>query len=210
MREAPYDQRLARHLIRPLAAVRVHPNAVTAMSLFLALAAAWLYATGDEAAANWAGGLFVLARFLDHVDGELARLTGKTSKFGYYFDYLTGALSFGALFLGIGIGLSAGWLEGWSIALGAAAAALAVVSAVLNVTQDRLKHLAEGEAVGYPAYGGFELEDGIYLIAPITWLGLIMPFFLAATVGAIVYTLWTARETLRAQGPKEGRQGPSA
>ena len=48
-----------------------------------------------------------------------------------------------------------------------------------------------GHAVGYPYYAGFELEDGIYLIAPVTWLGLLTPFFLAAGVAAAIYFLWT-------------------
>ena len=45
--------------------------------------------------------------------------------------------------------------------------------------------------MGYPGIGGFELEDGIYLIAPITWLGWLTPFFVAASIGASIYLFWT-------------------
>ena len=63
-------------------------------------------------AANWGAGVFVLARFLDHFDGELARLTGQSSRLGYYLDYVSGGLSYCALFAGMGIGLPGGDLGG--------------------------------------------------------------------------------------------------
>ncbi len=192
----PWDQRLARVLVRPLARTPVTPNHLTAASLLLALAGAGLFASG-AAAADWGAGLFVLARFLDHCDGELARLTGKSSRFGYYFDYVTGAISYTALFAGMGIGLSGGALGGWALLLGAAGAASALISLFLNLDLDKRTELAEGDAVGYPGVAGFELEDGIYLIAPITWLGWLVPFFVACGIGATVYCLWTATRLLR-------------
>ena len=191
MRAPPYDQRLARVMVRPLARLGISPNQVTAISLALALAAAWLFAQGEAAAAHWAAGLFVAARFLDHFDGELARLTGKTSTFGYYFDYLTGGLSYGALFAGLGIGLAVGPLEVWGVVLGVAGAAAALLSLGLNIGLDRQQELPPGDTVGYPGLGGFELEDGVYLLAPVTWLGWLTPFFVAAGIGAVVYCLWT-------------------
>ena len=197
MDKAPYDQRLARPLARALAACRVHPNAVTAFTLILALAAAWLFADGGQGAANWAAGLFVLSRFLDHLDGELARLTNTSSKLGYYLDYASGAFSYGALFLGIALGLSKGSLGSWALALGALAGLLALIAALLNISLDRLEDLDEGEAVGYPGLAGFELEDGIYLLAPITWIGALEPFFVAAVAGTVVYALWTSWRVLR-------------
>ena len=178
-------------MVRPLAKAGITPNQVTAVTLVMALAAAWLFTRGDAASANWAGSLFVLARFLDHFDGELARLTGKTSRFGYYFDYVTGGISYASLFLGIGIGLANGPLGLWAIGLGAAGAAAALISLVLNLDLDRGLQLADGATVGYPGMAGFELEDGVYLIAPIAWLGWLTPFFVAAGIGAVVYCLWT-------------------
>jgi phosphatidylglycerophosphate synthase len=202
MEKPPYDQRIARVLVRPLAATPLTPNALTLITMVLALLAAWLLARGEPGAANWGAGLFVVARFLDHFDGELARLTARTSKLGYYLDYVSGAVSYGALFAGIGIGLSAGWLGGWALALGAAGLASAVIAMFLNLDLDRAKELAEGDAVGYPGYAGFELEDGIYLLAPITWLGWLEPFFLAAGLGAAVYCLWTLFTLLRLRAAK--------
>lgn len=184
---------------------RLTPNQLTAVSLLLALAAAGLFALGDSRAADWAAGLFVLARFLDHFDGELARLTGRATRFGYYFDYATGGASFAALFLGLGIGFSGGPLGAWAILLGAGGAAAAILSMVLNLELDQRLDLRDGEAVGYPGVLGFELEDGVYLLAPITWLGWLMPFFVAAGIGATVYCGWTLARVIRAGRGGRGR-----
>ena len=190
MKSLPWDQRIARVAVKPLVRTAVTPNHVTLVTLFLALAGAGLLAVGEPTLANWGAGIFVLARFLDHFDGELARQKGMVSRFGYYFDYVAGALSYGALFLCIGIGLRHGALGGWALALGLAGTVSAVVSMFVNLQID--KHQGgDGDARGYPAFAGFELEDGIYLLAPITWLGFLTPFFAAAGVGAAVYCLWT-------------------
>ncbi len=202
MKKIPYDQRLARVLVRPLARTPLSPNHITAATLVLALAAAGLFARGDPAAADWGAGLFVVARFLDHFDGELARLTGKTSRFGYYFDNVSGGVSYAALFAGMGIGLAAGPLGGWALLLGAAGAIAALAALFLNLGIDKRMELAEGDAIGYPGFAGFELEDGIYLIAPVTWLGWLTPFFVAAGIGATIYCLWTAWSLLRLRAAK--------
>ncbi len=193
----PWDQRVARVLVRPLAATPVTPNQVTALTLVLAVIAAVLFASGEAARANLAAGLFVLARFLDHFDGELARLTGNSSHLGYLFDYFAGAGSYCVLFLGIGIGLTASSLGGWSLALGIAGALSAVVAMPLNLGIDSASESTD--AVGYPGFAGFELEDGIYLIAPITWLGFLREFFVLAGIGAVVYLLWTAWSLIKAR-----------
>ena len=173
MRAIPWAERIARVLVRPLARTGLTPNQMTSVTLVLALAGAGSFAQGESWAMNLGAGLFVLARFLDHFDGELARLTGTSSRFGYYYDYVAGALSYTALFLGLGIGLRGASLWGWDlgvwpIVLGLAGAAAALVSMFLNLRIDREQGGKEdGMAVGYPGIAGFELEDGIYLIAPV-------------------------------------------
>ncbi|MCH8237105.1 MAG: CDP-alcohol phosphatidyltransferase family protein [Proteobacteria bacterium] len=204
MKSPPWDQRIARVLVRPLVKTPVTPNQLTLFTLAVALSGAGLLADGGRVTANWGAGLFVLARFLDHFDGELARQKGMTSRLGYYLDYISGALSYGALFLCLGIGFYGTELGGWAIALGASGTASAVISMFTNLSLD--KHLdLEGDgasedghdSVGYPGFAGFELEDGIYLIAPITWAGYLMPFFVAAGIGAAIYCLWTCWTLLR-------------
>ncbi len=201
LRRLPWDQRAARMLVRPLLNTPITPNQITAVTLLLALSGAALLATGDAHAASWGASLFVLARFLDHFDGELARQKGLVSRFGYYFDYITGAISYSALFLCLGLGLSDGPYGGWTTALGVAGSVCALLALVVNIGRDRQLEPADDadltdltdatDSVRYPGFAGFELEDGIYLLAPITWLGFLSPFFLAASIGATVYVLWT-------------------
>ena len=192
MKNPPWDQRLARILVRPLARTPITPNQITIATLLIAVAGSGLMATGRADLLHWGVGVFVLARFLDHWDGELARLTGKTSRLGYYLDYYAGMISYTVLFVCIGIGLRHGPLGDWSIAIGGIGAIVSVMTFFLNLGIDKSKGGHEtGEAVGYPGFAGFELEDGIYLIAPITWLGWLDWYFAAAGVGATVYLLWT-------------------
>ena len=200
MKSPPWDQRIARVLVRPLVKSPVTPNQLTIFTLAVALTGAGLLATGRPADADWGAGLFVLARFLDHFDGELARQKNMASRLGYYLDYISGALSYGALFMCLGIGFYSSPLGNWAIVLGLSGTASAVISMFTNLSLDKHLNLeddADHDAVGYPGYAGFELEDGIYLIAPITWLGYLQPFFVAAGIGAAIYCLWTCWTLLR-------------
>ena len=107
----PWDQRIARVMVRPLVRLSVSPNAVTTVTLIVGLGGAALLATGEVWAMNTGAGLFVLARFLDHFDGELARQSGRTSRLGYYYDYAVGGLSYAALFLALGFAVRGGALD---------------------------------------------------------------------------------------------------
>ena len=207
MANIPYDARLARRLVPPLKRLGIGPNQVTAVSLDFALLGAGFMAAGDAPWVHLGAGLFVLARFLDHVDGELARASGTSSRFGYYFDYATGGISHAALFGCIGIGLAGGPLGGWAYILGAAGAAASLLGMVLNLDLDREKNLTDGATVGYPRFGGVELEDGIYLFGPITWLVWLTPFFVAAGIGSAGYCLWTLGRLLRERQANRGTTG---
>ncbi|OHC74247.1 MAG: hypothetical protein A3G18_07280 [Rhodospirillales bacterium RIFCSPLOWO2_12_FULL_58_28] len=200
MQGPPWDQRIARILVKPLVNTPVTPNHLTILSLLTALAGAGLFAVGDSQMANWGAGLFVLARFMDHFDGELARQQASSSRLGYFLDYIAGALSYGTLFFCIGAGLYNGPLGSWAVVLGVAGTTSAILSMFLNLNIDKA---LGGETVGYPGFAGFELEDGIYLLAPITWLGYLEPFFIACGIGASVYCLWTLWTLLRLKNKAE-------
>jgi archaetidylinositol phosphate synthase len=200
MENSPWDQRIARVLVKPLVNSPITPNQLTVVTLAVALVGAGLLAEGSTTYANWGAGVFVLARFMDHFDGELARQKGMTSRLGYYLDYLSGAIGYGALFICIGVGLRESALGPWAMALGLVGTASALLSMVLNLGIDKhLKADAGKDAIGYPGFAGFELEDGIYLLAPITWFGLLMPFFVLAATGSAVYCLWTGWRLFRLQ-----------
>lgn len=196
--EIPWDQRLARWLVRPLAKTPLRPNHITMLSLALGVAAGLLFARGQTRAAGWGAALFMLARFVDHADGELARLTGRTSRIGYCYDYVAGALSSVALFAGIGVGYAGGPLGGWMLALGLAASVVALAGMGFGLAADARRGSGDGP---YPQWGPFELEDGIYLLGPITWLGGLAGFFVLGALGQIIFSAVRLRELRHARPP---------
>lgn len=194
--ETPWDQRLARWLVRPFARTPLRPNHITTLSLALGVAAGLLFARGETRAAGWGAALFMLARFVDHADGELARLTGKTSRIGYYYDYVAGALSSVALFAGIGVGYAGRPLGGWALALGLAASVAALAAMGFGLAADARRGSGDGP---YPQWGPFELEDGIYLIGPITWLGGLAGFFVLGALGQVIFSAMRLGQLRRAR-----------
>lgn len=195
--ETPWDQRLARGLVRPFARTRLRPAHITTLSLALGGAAGLLFARGEVRAAGWGAALFMLARFIDHADGELARLAGRTSRTGYYYDYVASALSSVALFAGIGFGYAGGPLGGWALALGLAASVAALAGMGFGLAAE-----ARGTGDGpYPQWGPFELEDGVYLIGPVTWLGGLAGFFVLGAPGQIAFSALRLRELWNARPP---------
>jgi len=69
--------------ITPLLSLGIAPNAVSALSLLLSAVSGILYSEGRF----FFGGVFLtLTGFLDTLDGTIARLTGKTTRFGALLD----------------------------------------------------------------------------------------------------------------------------
>jgi phosphatidylglycerophosphate synthase len=191
----PWDQRLARAVMEPFAATGITPNQITTLSLGIGWLAAWLYAHGG-ASADVGGLCFMVAFWLDHADGELARMTGRTSTGGHYYDLAAGGAVLVALFIGIGIGERAGPLGAWSIGLGGGAG---LATAVIFALRMELERHAGKAAVRQPSLLGFEIEDVMYLVGPITWLGLLQPFVVLAGIGAPLFALlvlWQCRGRL--------------
>ncbi|MBW2095812.1 MAG: CDP-alcohol phosphatidyltransferase family protein [Deltaproteobacteria bacterium] len=98
-------------LIDPLADLfarfHVHPNILSLLGLVLSGVAAVLYGTGNF---FWAAWIVVLAGTCDVLDGQLARITGKTSRFGAFFDSTLDRFSEILLFLGLAWYFSGGHL----------------------------------------------------------------------------------------------------
>lgn len=203
MNEVPWDQKLARILAKPLVRTPVHPNHITTLTLLIGLAAAWLFSLGDRDAANWAAALFVLAAFLDHVDGELARLAGKTSRFGHYYDHAVSGITYTAGFIGIGIGMSHGVLGWWAIPLGFLAGIS--ITFILSVRLGmEIKH--GKESIRQRNFAGFQAEDVLYVVGPVAWLGGMMPFLVAAGVGAPLFLIWVIWRSATTSSPAHRKQ----
>lgn len=76
------------------------PNAWTLLTIIPTLLAFWML-TKEQFL--FAAGWFIIAAFIDMVDGAVARVTGRATKFGAYLDtmmdrYVEGIIIFGLLF----------------------------------------------------------------------------------------------------------------
>src|SRR3984893_17283490 len=90
--QRPWDARLARRLVTPLKDTWVTPNHLTTVRLAFGLAAAAAFLPGTYGWSNLGALLLVLSNFLDHTDGELARISGKSSRIGHIYDLASDAV----------------------------------------------------------------------------------------------------------------------
>jgi len=190
----PYDQQLARRLIRPFSGTALHPNHLTTLTLLLGIASALLFAFSLSDMAWLAALLYMLAVFSDHLDGELARMDNKTSRFGHHYDYVVGGLNYTMLFVSTGYGLYHATGQSSLLILGLLAG---FSNPVILIMRMRMETLFGAEAVEHPGFAGFEIEDFVYLIGPITWLFGIKMFFIPFALGTLGYLAWTTTNYIR-------------
>jgi phosphatidylglycerophosphate synthase len=103
----PWDARLARKLVTPLKNTRVTPNHLTTVRLAVGLAGAAAFLPGTYLWSNVGALLLILSNFLDHTDGELARISGRSSRIGHLYDLVGDAAVTILLFVAIGMGVAA-------------------------------------------------------------------------------------------------------
>src|ERR1700761_470149 len=164
----PWDARLARCLVTPLKDSRVTPNHLTTVRLVFGLSAAAAFVPGTYGWTNIGAFLLVISNFLDHTDGELARMTGKTSRIGHVYDLVSDALVTILLFLAIGIGVGTRYsvlLELPPQLLGLAAGTAVALIFYLRM---RIEDMAGKTASQQASLGGFETEDILYLLPLVT------------------------------------------
>ena len=87
-----------RAIISMSVALGVHPNVLTFLGLLINSWAAWELAHGRFLAA---GVITIVANIFDFIDGKVAHITGKMSKFGGFWDSVIDRFSDIALFIGL-------------------------------------------------------------------------------------------------------------
>ena len=188
MESKPWDARIARAVVGPFVESRLHPNHITTLGLLVGLGSAYGFALGGSAA-SWGAALFLLAGVIDHADGELARMSGKTSDFGHTYDRIVDLIVKTSLFTAMGFGLRESSLGSAAVPMGLVAGASLV--AIFTIRGARAKRVGTA-AYAQPSWAGFELEDILYVIAPVTWLGGLETFFRIAVIGIPGFAVWSA------------------
>ena len=209
MAQRPWDARLARRLVTPLKDSRATPNHLTTIRLAVGLAAAAAFLPGTYGWVNIGALLLILSNFLDHTDGELARISGKSSRIGHIYDLASDTVVTILLFLAIGIGV--GTRVGSLLQLPPAVLGLVAGSAVALIfyLRMRIEALAGKAASKQGSLAGFETEDVLYLLPLVTLFNGLTNFLVAAAIGAPLFAIWVItdyRRVLRRLQPEEGRQ----
>jgi phosphatidylglycerophosphate synthase len=201
----PWDARLAQRLVAPLRHSKVTPNHLTTVRLAVGLAAASAFLPGTYGWSNVAALLLIVSNFLDHTDGELARISGKTSRIGHLYDLASDAAVTILLFIAIGVGAGSDAMlgvvpQGTSGVLGLVAGCAIALIFYLRM---RIEDMLGKAAIRQASLGGFETEDVLYLLPLVTLSNSVAPFLLAAALCAPLFAVWVwidYRRVLR-QGP---------
>lgn len=185
--DKPWDARFAYILIYPLRDSRISPDHLTCLRLLVGIMASIAFAQGGFSWTNIGAACFIVSNFLDHADGELARLTGKMSKHGHYFDLASDAIVNIILFVGIGVGLTQSSLGLWALPMGMIAGIS--VAGIFHM-RNQLEHAVGKHEAIQPHYAGFEAEDILYLLPIVCILELLVPFLLLSCIGAPAFAIW--------------------
>ncbi|WP_275888296.1 CDP-alcohol phosphatidyltransferase family protein [Nonomuraea lactucae] len=163
----------SRHLVRPAARLKLTPNAVTGISVGLAVLAAIWFSAGNRGAQVAGAVLLYLSFVCDCLDGQLARYTRMFSSFGAWMDGMADRLKEYVVYVGLAIGFAAGmpWSGGgpdgiWHLAV--AAMILQVVRHALDFSYggSRADARRVGELWSKPVRSLLESTDEVSHDAP--------------------------------------------
>lgn len=191
MNQKPWDARLAYKLVYPLRDSRITPNHLTFIRLLFGILAAAGFATGNYFWSNIGALCFVISNFMDHTDGELARITGKMSKVGHYFDLASDAIVNILLFIGIGTGLMHSNFGFWALPMGITSGL--AVAAIFYMRNEIEKNVGKTNA-RQPNIGVIEAEDVLYILPLVSLMEWLVPFLLLASMGAPAFAAWCWHE----------------
>ena len=181
-----WTHKIARICVLPLINTPISPNHITIIRLITGLVACAAFASKI----NILGGIFwLISTFLDRADGELARVSGKTTEWGHKFDYYCDTFITALFFISIGINLRDNLPGYWSISLGICAALGVIFTEIYAEIIDQKKQSTSEKA--YPGIMGFDFDDILYLFAPIVWLNWHLPFLIGASIGAPAFAIFT-------------------
>lgn len=145
------------------------PNFWTFIGLLFALASAVVYGMGIEFGLIIGGVLLLISGFFDMVDGQVARITGKTSKKGSYLDSMFDKIAEVAIFLGLLIG---GYAEPYLVML---AITLSLLVSYARAKSDALNINMQGIGIG-------ERAERLLVIAIIGIIGYMEPAVMIVVV----------------------------
>lgn len=154
---------------KAFASTGLSPNFWTFVGLVFAIASAVVYGMGIEYGLVIGGVLLLVSGFFDMVDGQVARVTGKTSKKGSYLDSMFDKIAEVAIFLGL---LTGGYAEPYLVML---AITLSLLVSYTRAKSDALNINLQGIGIG-------ERAERLLVIAIIGIIGYMEPAVMIVVV----------------------------
>lgn len=154
---------------KAFASTGLSPNFWTLAGLVFALASALVYGLSIEFGLIIGGILLLVSGFFDMVDGQVARVTGKTSQKGSYLDSMFDKIAEVAIFLGLLVG---GYAEPYLVML---AITLSLLVSYARAKSDALNIKLQGIGIG-------ERAERLLVIAIIGIIGYMEPAVIIVVV----------------------------
>ena len=151
------------------ASTGLSPNFWTMVGFVSALVSALVYGLGLEFGLIIGGILLLVSGFFDMVDGQVARVTGKTSQKGSYLDSMFDKIAEVAIFLGLLVG---GYAEPYLVML---AITLSLLVSYARAKSDALNIKLQGVGIG-------ERAERLLVIAIIGIIGYMEPAVIIVVV----------------------------
>ena len=168
---------------RRLADRNVNPNSITIVGTLFWIAGGALYGIGAIHLAGW---LLGVTAFFDVVDGQVARLTGRSTEFGAFLDSTLDRISDGAVLGGLAFFYATSSSHSSAIML---VVCLATIIGTFLVSYTR----AKADAIGIDAHIGFmqRPERVVLMSAPQAFFGLALNgLVLAGIIMFLGVTAW--------------------
>jgi phosphatidylglycerophosphate synthase len=197
-----FDRHLSRRISLVLVRWGVHPNLVTAAGMLVGLIGAGLLASADRPLQVLGALVFIFATVLDGCDGEVARLSLRSSDFGRRLDLIGDNIVNAAVFLAIGYAsFRAEPTSLFLAAVGTALVGLALATAAGFWYSTWLSRSGRQEAVR-DTYESLVSRDFAYLILVLAALGKLSWFVWAAALGSNLFALLLVVLRLREWPPE--------
>ena len=158
---------------RTCAATGLSPNFWTGIGLAFAIASAVTYGLAPEFGLVIGGILLLISGFFDMVDGQVARVTGKTSDRGQYLDSMSDKIAEVAIFLGILVG---GYADPYLVFL---AASISLLVSYARAKSDIINIKLQGIGIG-------ERAERLLVIAIIGMIGFMEPAVIIVIIIAAI------------------------
>lgn len=137
--------RMVQPIGKGLGRIGVHPNILSLTGLIFSILAGFVYSMG---AFFWGGWVVVLAGTCDVLDGQLARMAGKSSRFGAFFDSTLDRFSEVVIFLGMAWHFAGGAVPGGAGGLSGEQSPVAVLLIILVITGSFMVSYTRARAEG--------------------------------------------------------------